>query len=111
MECNLSVFIGVFCCFRIYATFTKEDLSAEYGVVSLDIGESNEWQHISVSATDDAGNEVVSDSVRIMVTSNVFAQWLSNVPLMIGTIAGAVVVVGGGVAGTVTLRKRKRIKK
>lgn len=96
---------------EVYATFTKEDLSAEYGVVSLDIGESNEWQHISVSATDDAGNEVVSDSVRIMVTSNVFAQWLSNVPLMIGTIAGTVVVVGGGVAGTVTLRKRKRIKK
>lgn len=96
---------------EVYATFTKEDLSAEYGVVSLDIGESNEWQHISVSATDDAGNEVVSDSVRIMVTSNVFAQWLSNAPLMIGTIAGAVVVVGGGVAGTVTLRKRKRIKK
>lgn len=96
---------------EVYATFTKEDLAAEYGVVSFDISESNDWQTVSVSAVDDAGNEVLSDSVRIMVTSNIFAQWVSNVPLMIGTIGGAVVVAGGGIAGTVALRKRRRIKK
>lgn len=96
---------------KVYAIFDKEDLAEEYGVVNFEIGDSSSWQTIVVSAEDEAGNKIMSESLRILVTSNVFVQWYKNVPLMIGTIAGAAIIVIGSAIGIVVLRRRKIVKK
>ena len=88
---------------------TEDDLR-----YSVYIPESTETQTVTVRAYDAADNLQESSIENILVTTNAFALWLHNTPLVIGTILGGVAVLGGGTGAGVAVfrfRKKKAVKK
>lgn len=73
-------------------TFDEETLLANGGVVTMEIGNSNEWQTLYVKAVDAAGNEGLSDTRMFLITKNILIQWYRNTPLFWGSIAGIAVL-------------------
>lgn len=94
----------------------RNDYSGEFA-----IKEKNEAQTVRIKVTDLAGNVTDTKSEEfssgdkyvffdtVTVSTNFFVRWFANKPLFFGSIAGAVVVLGG--AGTIIgLRMRKKKK-
>lgn len=77
----------------------------------FEIPQNNEHRTITVVAYDAAGNETRTIIENVLVTTDLLARWLNNRPLMMGTIAGAVVLSGGGVGAGVLFRRRRRTGK
>ncbi len=87
-------------------TFSEEELTAANGVVTLEIGSSNDWQTLTVKAIDAAGNEGYSDTRVFLITRNVLVQWYQNRPLFWGSLAG--LAVGAGVIFMIVSKRKKR---
>lgn len=56
------------------------------GKFVMNIGSANHWQDIEVAVTDAAGNEEVSEEMRVLVTANIFVQYFMNKPLFYGSL-------------------------
>ena len=94
----------------------RNDYSGEFT-----INEKNEAQTVRIKVTDLAGNVTDTKSEEfssgdkyvffdtVTVSTNFFVRWFANKPLFFGSIAGAVVVLGGAGA-IIGLRIRKKKK-
>lgn len=76
-------------------TFDAKDIQAAGGELTYTMSSSNSRQDIKAVATDAAGNTAESEITRVLLTSNLFVQFYSNTPLLVGTIVGVVVIAGG----------------
>ena len=87
------------------------DYTMEGEICRFSIPESTETQSVQILAYDAAGNEGETVITGLVVTTNAFALWLHNTPLLLGTVGGAACVIGGGTgAGIRLVRRRKRRK-
>lgn len=64
---------------------------------SFTIPESSDRQTVTVVATDAAGNQFTQEVSGIVVTTNAFVRMFNNVGVVVGVVAGGVVVGGAGV--------------
>lgn len=62
------------------------------GKLVLNIGSANHWQDVKVVVTDAAGNEEISEEMRVLVTANIFVQFFMNKPVFYGTLGGGAVL-------------------
>lgn len=80
--------------------------------------ESSNAQNVRFVVTDKAGNitDTNSDGFKssyvfnnaVTVSTNIFVRWFANKALFYGSIAGVIVVIGGGAGITVFFKKRKQ---
>jgi hypothetical protein len=85
------------------------EMSENGEVYTFPLSESNSRQSAEIIATDAAGNETVWKAEDFILTTNAVVRWFYNTPLFIGTVAGVLVLGGGGASVTVLFR-RGRIK-
>lgn len=64
---------------------------------SFTIPESSDRQTVTVVATDAAGNQFTQEVSGIVVTTNAFVRMFNNVGVVVGVVAGVVVVGGVGI--------------
>ena len=76
-------------------TYDAKDIRAAGGALTYTMNSSNSRQDIKAVATDAAGNTAEAEITRVLLTSNLFVQFYSNTPLLVGTIVGVVVIAGG----------------
>lgn len=69
------------------------------------IPEANTQQNIMVMAYDAAGNKATCNLSGVLVSTNVIARYMNNMPVMAATTCGAV-VIGGAIAVIVVTRRR-----
>ena len=77
------------------------------GELTYTISDDNDPQDILVVATDLAGNEGSSDEQSVLVTANLFIQFINNTPLLIGTIVAIIAIAGGLSWFFLVYKKRK----
>ena len=78
---------------------------------TFELANSDTPQKIVVTALDAAGNRSEYTVSDFYVTQNLFIRWYTNRPLMIGTIAGVILIAAGGVSAVLVrrnIRKRRR---
>ena len=88
--------------------YTQEQIEQVNGALTYTIGNSNNRQDIQVVAVDLAGNEGTSDEQAVLITSNLFIQYINNTPLLIGSIAAVVIIAGGLLWFFLIFKKRKK---
>ncbi len=94
---------------KILLNGVSVDYTMEGEICRFSIPESTETQSVQILAYDAAGNEGETVITGLVVTTNAFALWLHNTPLLLGTVGGAACVIGGGTgAGIRLVRRRKR---
>ena len=89
-----------------FAEFTAEEVEKAGGKMALRINEDNNYQTLVAVAKDAAGNEAISDSVRVLVTTNPWMRFYRNTNLFTGTIG----TLGGGGCLLLFLLWKKRKK-
>ena len=90
-------------------TFTAEEIANmknENGEISVVVPGSTSSQNITVSAYDEAGNETVQEVKNVLITTNMWARFMNNTWLVVGTIVLLLAVIGG--IWFVLLAKRKK---
>ena len=92
-------------------TFTVDGNPVQYtvddaGKYHIVLTESKNWQTVSVSVQDTAGQAAEAVEAQVLVTTNLFIRWYSNTPLFVGSLAGGAAVVAVAVA-LVVKRKKK----
>ena len=78
---------------------------------TFELSNSDTPQKIVVTALDAAGNRSEYTVSDFYVTQNLFIRWYTNRPLMIGTIAGVILIAAGGVSAVLVrrnIRKQRR---
>lgn len=91
-------------------TYRTKEIEKNNGAVVYTIENSNAFQNITAVAKDAAGNETETSSYRVLVTSNLFVQYYSNKPLLIGSII-AVVLIAGGICWFIIAKRKKQEEK
>ncbi len=76
-------------------SYDAKAIRAAGGELTYTMSSSNSRQDIRAVATDAAGNTAEAEITRVLLTSNLFVQFYSNTPLLVGTIVGVVVIAGG----------------
>lgn len=84
------------------------EYTMEGEICRFEIPESTETQSVRILAYDAAGNEGETLITGLVVTTNAFALWLHNTPLLLTTVGGALCVVGGGTGAGVRLAGRRK---
>lgn len=92
-------------------TFTVDGNPVQYtvddaGKYHIVLTESKNWQTVSVSVQDTAGQAAEAVEAQVLVTTNLFIRWYSNTPLFVGSLAGGAAVVAVAVA-LIVKRKKK----
>ncbi len=88
---DVEVFVGD----KPAQSYDAKDIQAAGGELTYTMSSSNSRQDIKAVATDAAGNTAEAEITRVLLTSNLFVQFYSNTPLLVGTIVGVVVIAGG----------------
>lgn len=88
--------------------YTQEQIEQVNGALTYTIGNSNNSQDIRVVAVDLAGNEGSSDDREVLITSNLFIQYINNTPLLIGSIVAVIAIAGGLIWFFLIFKKRKK---
>lgn len=88
--------------------YTQEQIEQVNGALTYTIGNSNNSQDIRVVAVDLAGNEGASDDREVLITSNLFIQYINNTPLFVGSIIGVIVIAGGLIWFFLIFKRRKK---
>lgn len=76
----------------VYSAAQVQELD---GKLTMKLGSANYWQEMSVQVFDAAGNEQETETIKFLITPNLFIQFFMNKPLFFGTVA---VILG--IAGT-----------
>lgn len=87
--------------------YTAEEIVEADGKLTLTAGSANHWQEMSVTARDAAGNEETAETIRFLITSNIFVQFFMNKPLFYGTLIAFAAAAAGGWRLWIVLKKRK----
>lgn len=81
-----------------YISWGAEELKAVIdanGELSFDIsGDSTSAHNVKIICTDAAGNERIEEIKDFFVTTNRFVQFINNKPLLFGSIAGVILIIG-----------------
>ena len=88
------------------ATYSQEDVKEAGGKIVYTLNSSNSKQKVKAVAVDMADNEASSDNHNILITTNLFIQYINNKPLFIGSIIALVLIAGGAVYFFVFRRKK-----
>ena len=88
-------------------SYDAKDIQAAGGELTYTMNSSNSRQDIRAVATDAAGNTAEAEITRVLLTSNLFVQFYSNTPLLVGTIVGVVVIAGGLLWFFLIFKKKK----
>ena len=88
--------------------YTQEQIEQVNGALTYTIGNSNNSQDIRVVAVDLAGNEGASDDREVLITSNLFIQYINNTPLLIGSIVAVIAIAGGLIWFFLIFKRRKK---
>lgn len=88
--------------------YTAKEVSEADGKLTLSLKSKNDWQSLSVTAYDAAGNESVSNELRYLITSNLWIQATANKPVLFGVLIAIVAVVGAGTYFLIFAKKRKK---
>ncbi|MEG1138518.1 MAG: hypothetical protein RSD97_08230 [Lachnospiraceae bacterium] len=86
-------------------TYKEDDIDKNNGVIKMDVDSSNTWQDIKVVSLDAAGNQAETKDVRFLITTNLLVQFISNKPILYGSIGGVVIL---GVGLVLLLGRRKK---
>ncbi len=91
--------------------FDSSEISGSSGTVDLIINSANKWQNVKIYSVDKAGNtdkeEQEGNSMRVIITSNLWVQFVNNTPLLIGVIALLAVIAGGCIWFFVVAKRKK----
>ena len=87
--------------------YSQKEIEQMDGELTYTISDDNDPQDILVVATDLAGNEGSSDEQSVLVTANLFIQFINNTPLLIGTIVAIIAIAGGLSWFFLVYKKRK----
>ena len=88
------------------ATYSQEDVKEAGGKIVYTLNSSNSKQKVKAVAVDMADNEATSDNHNILITANLFIQYINNKPLFIGSIIALVLIAGGAIYFFVFRRKK-----
>lgn len=88
------------------ATYSQEDVKEAGGKIVYILNSSNSKQKVKAVAVDMADNEATSDNHNILITTNLFIQYINNKPLFIGSIIALVLIAGGAIYFFVFRRKK-----
>ena len=88
------------------ATYSQEDVKEAGGKIVYTLNSSNSKQKVKAVAVDMADNEANSDNHNILITTNLFIQYINNKPLFIGSIIALVLIAGGAIYFFVFRRKK-----
>lgn len=88
------------------ATYSQEDVQEAGGKIVYTLNSSNSKQKVKAVAVDMADNEATSDNHNILITTNLFIQYINNKPLFIGSIIALVLIAGGAIYFFVFRRKK-----
>ena len=88
------------------ATYSQEDVKEAGGKIVYTLNSSNSKQKVKAVAVDMADNEANSDNHTILITTNLFIQYINNKPLFIGSIIALVLIAGGAIYFFVFRRKK-----
>ena len=91
-------------------SYDAKDIQAAGGELTYTMSSSNSRQDIRAVATDAAGNTAEAEITRVLLTSNLFVQFYSNTPLLVGSIVGVVVIAGGLLWFFLIFKKKKEEK-
>ncbi len=91
----------------ITTTYTAEQIDAENGKIPVKLTGANDWQTLQVVAYDVASNELATDEMQFLITTNLLVQYYMNKKLFFGSIA-ALVAAGGGIFFVIFGKKRKK---
>ena len=90
-----------------YMRLTEDDIAKNPEFYTLLIDQSNSDRVLSVMVIDAADNEIQTDDITFFLNGSWFQQYLHNTPLLIGSIAG-VVVIGAGIF--FVIKRKKKMK-
>lgn len=88
-------------------TYDDEAIRNAGGELVYTMSSDTSRQDIKAVATDAAGNTAEAEITGVLLTSNLFVQFYSNTPLLIGTIAGVAVIAGGLLWFFLIFRRKK----
>ena len=94
---------------KIYLNNTEIEYKKDGETYTFEIPEKNEKQTVRVVAVDAAGNEHEEVVENFLVSTNIFVRWFNNTPLLIGSIAGFVILCAAIVL--IVILKRKKSSK
>ena len=89
----------------VVASYDAQQLEENGGKVTYNVSSKNDWQTVTVIARDMAGNEVQSQQVRFLLTTNLLVQYLHNTPAIVITVV-AVGCFGFILFGVIKRRKK-----
>lgn len=92
---------------ELAASFDEDTLAEYHGQVSYEVQEAGSVQTLYILARDAAGNEMQTDLIRFLISSNVLIRWFYNRPLFFGSIVGVLAVAGGCFFLVFKRRKKK----
>lgn len=88
--------------------YQRWEIEQMNGVLTYTIGNSTEPQSVQVTAVDLAGNQGISETSEVVVSTNLFVQYINNTPLVIGSIVAAVIIAGGLIWFFLIFKRRKK---
>lgn len=89
-------------------TYDAGEIQAAGGELSYTLTSSNSRQDIKAIATDAAGNTAEAEITGVLLTSNLFVQFYSNTPLLVGTIAGVAALTAGLLWFFLVFKRKKK---
>lgn len=85
--------------------FNTAQINEVDGKIAMNIESDNQWQVIKVTVVDAAGNVTTADELKVLVTANLFVQFVSNKIMLYSTLGAA--GTGTVAAWWFIFRKRK----
>ena len=70
------------------ATYDAQQLEENGGKLTYNVLSKNDWQTMTVTVTDMAGNTTRTEEVRFLLTTNMLVQYLHNTPAIVATVIG-----------------------
>lgn len=91
--------------------YDSNEISGSSGAIDLVIGSADKWQNVKIYSVDKAGNTDEEDqttgSMRVIVTSNLWVQFINNTPLLAGVIALLACAAGGCIWFFIFAKRKK----
>lgn len=74
-------------------SYGADTIMKQRGEIIFQLGSASDFQNVKAVAVDAAGNVAETDNFRVLVTSNIFVQFIRNTTLVICTAAGLAALI------------------
>ena len=99
---SLELYVGD----KLAASFSGKEIGEAGGKVEYTLSEDSKWQEIYAVAYDEAGNEIMTDKIRVLLTTSSGARFIGSRTAK--GIAGAVAAAGAGLIAVIAAKKKKK---